>query len=322
MENGTESEKKRRQAGRSPAYPVMPVDKAIEQARALYKQERDILAPLPSALAAWGYGPKSSGGRQTLATLKYYGLIDVTGEGDDRRIKVSDTARRIILDEREDDTERRQLIRTVALLPSAHKLMFKDYGSSLPSDGTVQYDLIHKHGFNPEAAKELLTEFKETARFISLYEPQQNVDKSKPEKQGDDPAKTPPAIKIGDKVQVTVGGVDMFEEAATVLGFAEDGGWVYIDKSDAAAKLDELTLVEAAAGNPPAEERPRVPEHLLKPKQETQPKGTRKAVFPLDEGDVALTFPEGLSSDGLAELGAYLDIFLKKEIKKTGQSQV
>ena len=46
-------------------------------------------------------------------------------------------------------------------------------------------------------------------------------------------------------------------------------------------------------------------------------KGSRKAVFPLDEGDVALVFPEGLSSDALKELGAYLDIFLNKEIKKT-----
>ncbi|WP_438730261.1 hypothetical protein ACR9YC_04160 [Parasphingorhabdus sp. DH2-15] len=40
-------------------------------------------------------------------------------------------------------------------------------------------------------------------------------------------------------------------------------------------------------------------------------------MFPLDEGDVTLTFPEGLAEDSLQDLSAYLDIFLKKEIKKS-----
>lgn len=318
MENGAENDKKRRQLGRSPAYPVMSVDKAIEQARALYKQERDILAPLPSALTAWGYSPKSSGGRQTLATLRYYGLIDVTGEGDERRIKVSDTARRIILDEREDDTEKRQLIRTVALMPSAHKLMFKDYSSGLPSDSTVVYDLIHKHGFNPDAAKELLAEFKETARYIGLFEPYKSVDKiSENDDKGEDKP-TPPPIKVGDKIQATVQGVDLFPEGATVLGFSDDGQWVFTDKSASGAPLKDVTIMESATAATPAATPPPIPAHLLAAqRQEEPPKaGTRKAVFPLSEGDVALIFPEAMSAEGLEELGAYLAIFLKKEARQ------
>jgi hypothetical protein len=39
-------------------------------------------------------------------------------------------------------------------------------------------------------------------------------------------------------------------------------------------------------------------------------------VFPIDEGDVTLIFPEGISPTGLLDLGEYLDIFLKKEARK------
>lgn len=40
--------------------------------------------------------------------------------------------------------------------------------------------------------------------------------------------------------------------------------------------------------------------------------GMTRAAFPLVEGTVYLTFPEGLSSDGYAELNEYLQIFLKR----------
>lgn len=38
----------------------------------------------------------------------------------------------------------------------------------------------------------------------------------------------------------------------------------------------------------------------------------RQSIFPLDEGDVTLTFPANLSSYGYAELKEYLDIFLRR----------
>src|SRR6476661_192373 len=125
---------KSRRLGRSPAYPSFSVQKALEQVKALYEQEKEYAAPFASALKAWGYGAKSSGGRQTLATMKYYGLIEITGEGDSRRIKVSDFAFKSLRDPREDDTEKRQSIRRVALTPAAHKLLLDEYPNGLASD--------------------------------------------------------------------------------------------------------------------------------------------------------------------------------------------
>lgn len=303
----------KRRVGRSPAYPYISVQKALEKAKALYDQEGDYAAPLSSAVGSWGYSPKSSGGRQTLATMKYYGLIEVTGEGDARKVKVSDIARRILLDQREDETEKRQLIRRVAITPAAHKSLFEQYPSGLASDGTVEHFLIFDSGYNKEAARELLAEYKETARYAGFYQPSTGVDKPLDEDHnGED--KQPPQIKVGDKVQVSVGGVDMYADGATVLGFTSDGSFVFIDKSDSGAKLEEVTLIEAVEA--PEIDRPAKPVGLGSVADESPPKGHRKAVFPLDEGDVSLTFPEGLSAEALADLGSYLDIFLKKEQRK------
>lgn len=307
----------RKITGRSPAYPFIPVNKALDRVNELYAQEGAHAAPLKSALSAWGYSPKSSGGRQTLATMRYYGLIDVTGDGDERMIKVSELGRKIILDKREDKSEKRSLIRQVALMPSAHKALFQQYPSGLPSDGTVHHYLVFQKQFNVEAATELIAEFKQTASQIGLYEPHNSVDKTH-QKTDDYLQQTERSgVKIGDRIQWTSNGVDQFTDGGLILGFSEDGNWVFTDQGESGVPVDEVKVMEQAEvmRTPPA-----MPAHLLsalaaKAKDE-QPVGTRKAVFPLDDGDVALIFPEGISASGLLELGAYLDIFLKKEVKK------
>lgn len=308
----------KRRAGRSPSYPFITVQKAIEQAAALYSNEGDYAAPLNSATEAWGYSPKSSGGRQTLATLKYYGLIEIAGEGDDRKIKVSEIAKRIINDEREDTTEKQALIRKVALTPTAHKLLFEEYPNGLPSDATVRFTLQNDHNFNKEAANDLLEEFKATASYAGIYKPQEVVDKIDGigDKGG---VKNPPVIKVGDRIQATVAGVDMFPDGATVLGFNEDGTWVFTDQSTSGVSVEEVTVMEAAVIPPPIE-RPKMPAHLMRAAQDdVPPEGMRKAIFPLSEGDVTMIFPEGLSTDALTDLGDYLDVFLRKE--KRGKTQ-
>ncbi|QQN75037.1 hypothetical protein [Croceicoccus sp. YJ47] len=66
-----------------------------------------------------------------------------------------------------------------------------------------------------------------------------------------------------------------------------------------------------------------IPPKLPLPKEEHDDQtgiGMRKAMFPLDEGDVTLIFPEGISADGLGDLADYLEIFLKKERRNREQS--
>lgn len=168
----------KRRTGRSPSYPSFSIKKALEQAEALRAQEGEYEAPLPSAFKAWGYGMKSSGGRQCLATMKYYGLIDISGGGHERKVKVSDLARRILLDRREDQAEKKALIRQAALNPAAHKAIFKNYPNGLGSDGSIHHFLTFEEDFKEDAASDLIAEFKETADFAELYQPHNPVDKN------------------------------------------------------------------------------------------------------------------------------------------------
>jgi hypothetical protein len=170
----TESKKPRQ--GRSPAYPSINLEKALAQARALLDSEGKYAVPLASAFRAWGYGGKSSAARQTLASLKYYGLIEVEGEGDSRKIRVSEDAIRYLLDKREDPTDRKTLMRRFALAPTAHLDLFNQFPEGLKSDATVVHFLMFECGFNEGAANELLGEFKATAVFANLFKPATTVD--------------------------------------------------------------------------------------------------------------------------------------------------
>jgi hypothetical protein len=253
-----EERDQKRRVGRSPAYPFLSVQKALDKARDLYAREGSYAAPLESALKAWGYGAKSSGGRQTLATMKYYGLIDISGEGDSRRIRVSDVGRRIILDQRDDDTEKRQLIRKVALTPAVHRALYEEFPQGVISDGTARHFLIFDQHYNETAAGEILSEFKETASYAGLYEPQKEVDKPALEEESE---RTPPKVNVGDLIQATVNGEHVFPKGARVLGFSGDGEWVFTDQTNGGLKLKEITVLEPAT--PAANERPTIPPSLL-----------------------------------------------------------
>lgn len=170
-------EGKKGRLGRSPAYPSIPLEKAIAQARALLQREGRYAAPLASVFEAWGYSGKSSGARQTLASLKYFGLIEVEGEGDARRIKVSDGAIRYLMDKRDDPTDRNAWLKRFALSPSVHQDLYNRFPEGLTSDSTVEHFLMFDCGFNEVGASEALAEFKATAAFANIYKPATSSDR-------------------------------------------------------------------------------------------------------------------------------------------------
>jgi hypothetical protein len=174
---------------------------------------------------------------------------------------------------------------------------------------------MFEKAFNREAARDLLEEYKQTASYIGLYEPRNDVDKSHPE---EDDGVIPPQVSVGDLIQATVNGEDVFPNGARVLGFSDDGEWVFTDQAKGGLRREEITVLEPAQAKP-AQERPTIPPSLLsaaqsqRKEEENPPAGSRRAVFPISEGDVTLIFPNDITADGLRELGMYLNIFLKKE---------
>lgn len=190
-ENTAKGSTNRRQ-GRSPAYPSVSLAVALEKARAQYDIEGKYPAPLPSAFKAWGYSPKSSGGRDVRASLRYFGLIVIEGEGDMAKARLTEDALRVLTDKREDQTEKNGIIRRLALNPTAHKKLWAKFPEGIKSVPTAVHYLQWEESYNESAALALIEEFKETAAFARLYEPDITEDIQDPDSALDDQSEDDP----------------------------------------------------------------------------------------------------------------------------------
>src|SRR5207249_11431587 len=75
----TKSERKKptknKSKPRSPSYPGINLEEAIERAKIIYERERRHETAENTILEHWGYKPKSGAGIMTLAALKAFGLL-------------------------------------------------------------------------------------------------------------------------------------------------------------------------------------------------------------------------------------------------------
>src|SRR2546426_2793118 len=106
---------------RSPSYPGIDLEDALRRGQVLYRAEKQHSTPVSAALAHWGFAPTSSQGQVVLAALKKFGLLEDDGRGPKREVRLTKDAVGIILDERENSTERQQAIQRAALTPPIHK---------------------------------------------------------------------------------------------------------------------------------------------------------------------------------------------------------
>jgi hypothetical protein len=232
--------------GRSPAYPGIALKVALEKAQALLDAEVKYAVPVPSAFKAWGFGHKSSGGRVVRAALRYYGLITNEGDGENGKIKLTDDALRVLLDKREDQSEKKAIIRRLATNPAIHKKIAEAFPDGIKSDATVEHFLMFEGGgYNKVAAAEIVAEFKDTAAYAGLYEPAiipvsgggklHLINPSAEEE-----------IGVGDLVQVEVNGALALEKPDRVRAIQEHDGrrWAFVESSTTGIPMEQVTLIE------------------------------------------------------------------------------
>ena len=148
-----EAVESRKSIDRSPSFPFIPLQKAIERAYQYYEKEKRGSAPFPVVAEHWGYSPSSSGALQTVGALKSYGLMIDEGHGKvNRQFKLTDLALRILLDDRPDKTERNQYMREAALSPSIVTEIYEKWPDSLPSEATLNHYLVLERGFNKSSS--------------------------------------------------------------------------------------------------------------------------------------------------------------------------
>ncbi len=148
---------------RSPSFPFISLSEALHRARDLYNAERRNLIHPDVVVACWDYSPRSSGGKQTIAALRAYGLLeDVRGD-----LRLTDRAQHILV--REPGTAgRSDLLRQAALSPPVFAKLWERYGADLPSDKSLRSYLVLELKFNENAVEDLLRSYRETLAFAEL----------------------------------------------------------------------------------------------------------------------------------------------------------
>ncbi len=319
--NGAAPAAKKPRQGRSPAFPFIPLQKALERTEAFRIAEGGRpkhFAPLASACKTWGMGPKTGPAIQTVAALNHYGLVDFEGAGETRAMRPSDVALQILLDKQPVSPERDKLIQRVALTPPIHKELWDKWGEALPSDPTFETYLVRDRGFSDGGAKDLMAEYKATIAFAKLKEGVTVAPADGPDAGGSGKEKLPPVpVAVGDLVTVEVGGVLVFAEPKRVRAIQD--GWVFLDDVESGVEMENVEIVEKAADKP-ADQKvpPRLPLPEKVKEQDVEEPGARVARFVLKEGDVKITFPDVLSADSVEDLDGYLEVFLKKARREAG----
>jgi hypothetical protein len=156
----------KRPKGRSPLYPSINLETAIQRARQLHDKERRHATPVATIASHGNYKSLNGPAAQALAALKKYGLTEEEGTGDDRKARLSTLADVILV--HPDEALRRNAIQEAALKPAMHRELWEKYKQDLPSDSNLHWELTHDRGFTETGASEFIPVYRATVAFAQL----------------------------------------------------------------------------------------------------------------------------------------------------------
>lgn len=149
---------------RSPSFPFIPLERALERASAMLERHKTFAAPRNALAQTWGQKDTSSSFLQTVSALKAFGLIEGEGTGGSQRFVLTDLAQRILLDTREE--RRDAAVMESATKPPLLKEFQERWSGGRPSDEHCISELQLDHRFNRNTAANFLKVFDETIRFL------------------------------------------------------------------------------------------------------------------------------------------------------------
>ena len=163
MTEGASNKSKRH---RSRNYPASDLEVAIERVRALHSEDGFNWTPVSVACNHWNLKSTSSSGIRALAALLQYGLLDEEGKGKDRRVRLSELAKRILRPH--PSPERVKAMQEAALKPSIFNELWEKHGSNLPSDKTLRWELTESGDLNERYVDNFIETYKNTIRVAEL----------------------------------------------------------------------------------------------------------------------------------------------------------
>ena len=155
---------------RSPSFPYLDLETCIDLMKRLYGAAKMNEVRQADAAEAWDMKPKSGSLLRYVAAMGQFGLIETSGGGDQRRIKISSTGRRILEDDR--PGVREELKSEAALKPTMVRGLYlgdgdmPTWGKDRPSDSIAESSLKFDMGFGAEAARRFLTVYDATIKCV------------------------------------------------------------------------------------------------------------------------------------------------------------
>src|SRR5579885_375763 len=146
---------------RSPNYPVISLEEAIQRLQEVYKKEH--MHPATREVVAKGLGYAGLNGTSLgiISALIKYGLMVQKGE----QIRISENGQDILL-HRAGDAEYSRAIREAAFGPALFRELRDYYGESLPSNYNLRV-YLQKKGFNPRTVDNVIRVYRDTLDFVA-----------------------------------------------------------------------------------------------------------------------------------------------------------
>jgi hypothetical protein len=167
--NGLAASPSKRVKDRSPNYPLIDLETALQKAAVIHRDLRTREVPIALIHQRWEVKPLSGAGNQLVAALKAYGLMDVTGQGDERKVGISAEGDRIL----RNAPDKKKLLQTAALRPAIHKELWDLYSGQggIPADDVLTHYLVWERPeprFNDKTVARFIARFRSTLRLAGL----------------------------------------------------------------------------------------------------------------------------------------------------------
>ena len=166
-------------AKRSPNFPYIGLAKALQRIEVLNAKVKHHETRVADIAADWKLSPTSSGTDRNVAALEAFGLVDTSGSGKNKKIKISPVGLRILDDGRPGVKER--LLADAALRPRIIADYAQIWRGGRPDDTHSLSQLKFEGGFNDEGARLFLRVFDETIRFTQGFQSDKNDETEVPE---------------------------------------------------------------------------------------------------------------------------------------------
>ncbi len=149
---------------RSPSYPSLSLEQAIDMAAKLHKSVRTNVVSRETAAKDMGYTGLTGRSLTVLAALAQYGLVERAGKGD---IKV--TRRAVEILHPVEETHRIEAIRDAATAPTLFRDITERFPDGMPSGNALRSYLVQRD-FNDVAIGQAIDAFLDTNAYVAKTE--------------------------------------------------------------------------------------------------------------------------------------------------------